>query len=62
MVGLNKILYSPQVLCKELIVPKVYIHVKERLPIEIMAAVEDQRFNGIFVGLFTGLNNRLTSL
>jgi hypothetical protein len=27
-----------------------------------MAAVEDQRFDGIFVGLFTGLNNRLTSL
>jgi hypothetical protein len=29
------------ILCKELIVPKVYIYVKERLPIEIMAAVED---------------------
>jgi hypothetical protein len=43
-------------------VPKVYVHVKERLPIELMAAVEDCRLDGIFVGLFTGLNNRLTCL
>jgi hypothetical protein len=45
-----------------LIVLEVYIHVGERLPIEIMEVVEDKMMSWHFVGLFTGLNNRLTSL